>query len=518
MPFARAARAFAPRPPEATHESARPEASSADSLAPGLWPLNSQPDAARGAPHRRTLRPRALTRGDTILALVQDSTTRRRATSRSPWRPSRRRPSRLRSSRRPRREETPGTDGDTPKPAAAERKQRRTRTAQACCGRRGQRRAADARRRSERHRPPRPRRRLTAARRSGRATASARAVASAGGRPQRRAPLPQAKRELLISVDVGEQRVALLEDDRVAEVYLERPERRSIAGNIYLGTVDNVLPGMEAAFVEIGLEKNGFLYVDEIVVPELEGKRHGKKITDLIQRGQQILVQAVKDPMKTKGARLTTEISLPGRFLVYVPNGEGLGVSRRLEDAERQRLKDILKDIIPATGGVIVRTAAEGASAEDVERDLVFLQRLWKTIEARAKTGSAPELVYQEAELPLRIVRDLFAGDFVGRPRRLRPHPQADRRLPQEDLAAHGRPRPPDEGEGAAVRALRRREGDRVDARPPRRPPVGRLPRSSTTPRRSRSSTSTRAASSARARRRRPSGSRTRRRRTTSRR
>jgi Rne/Rng family ribonuclease len=230
---------------------------------------------------------------------------------------------------------------------------------------------------------------------------------------QRRAPLPAAKRELVISVDVGEQRVALLEDGMVAAVYLERPERRSIAGNIYLGTVDNVLPGMEAAFVEIGLEKNGFLYVDEIVVPELEGKRHGKKITDLIQRGQHILVQAVKDPMKTKGARLTTEISLPGRFLVYVPNGEGLGVSRRLEDAERQRLKDILKEIAPAKGGVIVRTAAEGASAEDVERDLVFLERLWKTVEARAKTAQAPELVYQEAELPLRIVRDLFAGDFA---------------------------------------------------------------------------------------------------------
>ncbi|HET9288175.1 MAG TPA: Rne/Rng family ribonuclease [Gaiella sp.] len=231
--------------------------------------------------------------------------------------------------------------------------------------------------------------------------------------PARRAPLPEAKRELLISVDVGEQRVALLEDDRVTEVYLERPERRSIAGNIYLGTVDNVLPGMEAAFVEIGLEKNGFLFVDEIVVPELEGKRHGKKITDLIQRGQQVLVQAVKDPMKTKGARLTTEISLPGRFLVYVPNGEGLGVSRRIEDAERTRLKEILKGIAPATGGVIVRTAADGASAEDIERDLVFLQRLWKTIQARAKVASPPELVYEEAELPLRIVRDLFAGDFV---------------------------------------------------------------------------------------------------------
>jgi ribonuclease G len=230
----------------------------------------------------------------------------------------------------------------------------------------------------------------------------------------RRAPLPSAKRELLIAVDVGEQRVAVLEDDRVAEVYLERPERRSIAGNIYLGTVDNVLPGMEAAFVEIGLEKNGFLYVDEIVVPELEGKRHGKKITDLIQRGQTILVQAVKDPMKTKGARLTTEISLPGRFLVYVPLGEGLGVSRRLEDQERQRLKDVIRELDAKDGGIIVRTAADGASAEDIERDLVFLQRLWKTIQARAKAATAPELVYQEAELPLRIVRDLFAGDFEG--------------------------------------------------------------------------------------------------------
>ena len=230
--------------------------------------------------------------------------------------------------------------------------------------------------------------------------------------PQKRAPLPKAKRELLISVDVGEQRVAILEDDRVAEVYLERPERRSIAGNIYLGTVDNVLPGMEAAFVEIGLEKNGFLYVDEIVVPELEGKRHGKKITDLIARGQQIMVQAVKDPMKTKGARLTTEISLPGRFLVFVPQGEGLGVSRRLDDNERNRLKDIIKQLDAKEGGIIVRTAAEGASAEDIERDLVFLQRLWKNIQAKAKTSKAPALVYQEAELPLRIVRDLFAGDF----------------------------------------------------------------------------------------------------------
>jgi ribonuclease G len=235
-----------------------------------------------------------------------------------------------------------------------------------------------------------------------------------GGRrrqPQRRAPLPSAKRELLVSVDVGEQRVAVLEDDRVAEVYLERPDRRSIAGNIYIGTVDNVLPGMEAAFVEIGLEKNGFLYVDEIVGPELE-KGHGRRIQDLISRGQTILVQAVKDPMKTKGARLTTQISLPGRFVVFVPQGEGLGVSRRLDDDERNRLKDILKKLNVKEGGVIVRTAAEGASGEDIERDLVFLQRLWKSIQAQAKTAKAPELVYQEAELPLRVTRDLFTGEF----------------------------------------------------------------------------------------------------------
>jgi ribonuclease G len=216
-----------------------------------------------------------------------------------------------------------------------------------------------------------------------------------------------------VSVDVGEQRVAVLEDDRVAEVYLERPERRSIAGDIYLGTVDNVLPGMEAAFIEIGLEKNGFLYVDEIVTPELEGKaRHGKKIQDLISRGQTIMVQAVKDPMKTKGARLTTEISLPGRFVVYQPNGDGFGVSRRLDDEERARLKDVLKALDLKGGGVIVRTAAEGASPEDIERDLLFLQKLWKSIDARAKKSKAPTLLYQEAELPLRVTRDLFTENF----------------------------------------------------------------------------------------------------------
>ena len=216
-----------------------------------------------------------------------------------------------------------------------------------------------------------------------------------------------------MSVEVGEQRVAILEEGKAAEVYLERRGRRSIAGNVYKGVIDNVLPGMEASFVEIGLPKNGFLYVDEIVVPELEGKRHGRRIQDLVQRGQEVLVQAVKDPMGTKGARLTTEISLPGRFLVYTPFGDGIGISRRLEDAERDRLKAISKTLDVGDGGIIVRTAAEGASQEELEGDLAFLRKLWGTILARAESTNAPALVYQEAELPLRIIRDLFNREVV---------------------------------------------------------------------------------------------------------
>jgi ribonuclease G len=302
----------------------------------------------------------------------------------------------------------------TPEPAPAGDQPAKKRRRRGSRGGRGRKKpAAQAERKTERKQDKPERKEDKPQRKEARKQPAQRQRRSPRRRPQpRRAPLPPAKRELLVSVDVGEQRVAVVEDDQVGEVYLERPERRSIAGNIYKGIVDNVLPGMEAAFVEIGLEKNGFLYVDEIVVPELEGRRHGLKIQDLLSRGQEILVQAVKDPMKSKGARLTTQISLPGRFVVFVPSGEGLGVSRRLDDDERSRLRDILKSLEIPTGGVIVRTAAEGASAEDIERDLVFLQRLWKTIEQRAKTTKAPALVYQEAELPLRVVRDLFTDDF----------------------------------------------------------------------------------------------------------
>ncbi|HET9213873.1 MAG TPA: Rne/Rng family ribonuclease [Gaiellaceae bacterium] len=260
--------------------------------------------------------------------------------------------------------------------------------------------AAEEKKRPERKREgegPKPRRKRAPAKRPA---------------PAARAARPEVKKEILISVEVSEQTVAVLEDGEPAEVYLGRPARRTVAGNIYKGVVDNVLPGMEASFVDIGLEKNGFLYVDEIVVPELEGKRHGKKIQELISRGEEVLVQAVKDPMGTKGARLTTEISLPGRFVVYTPYGDGIGVSRRLDDAERERLQKICKGLEIPEGGLIVRTAAEGASEEELAGDLNLLLKLWGTIRGRASRTRAPALVYQEADLPLRTIRDLFIRDF----------------------------------------------------------------------------------------------------------
>ena len=248
---------------------------------------------------------------------------------------------------------------------------------------------------------------------------------ASGSRPRRRRTPPRptppsVKKEMLVSVGVGEQQVAILEDGRPVEVYLERRGRRSIAGDIYKGVVENVLPGMEASFVDIGLERNGFLYVDEIVVEEPSGvqksrsvpRRQSRPIHELVSRGQEILVQAVKDPMGTKGARLTTQISLPGRFLVYVPSGEGIGVSRRLDDEERDRLKALCKSMELPEGGIIVRTAAEGATETELNGDIALLRKLWATISGRAQRAEAPTLVYQESELPLRVVRDLFTRDY----------------------------------------------------------------------------------------------------------
>jgi ribonuclease G len=203
---------------------------------------------------------------------------------------------------------------------------------------------------------------------------------------------------------------------RIAELYIERRGGRSIVGNIYKGKVDNVLPGLEAAFVDIGLEKNGFLHVDEIVLPGVEapkrGRGGGRKIADLLQPGQEIVVQVVKDPLKTKGARLSMELTIAGRYMVYAPTGEGIGVSRRLEDKERERLRRQTAKLEIGQGGAIIRTAAHGAQREDFERELLYLHKLHEVLMKRVQDTQAPAMVFQEADLSVRVVRDIFSEHF----------------------------------------------------------------------------------------------------------
>jgi ribonuclease G len=205
---------------------------------------------------------------------------------------------------------------------------------------------------------------------------------------------------------------------RVAELYLERRGNRSIVGNIYKGKVDNVLPGLEAAFVDIGLDKNGFLHVDEIVIPGVEVARRGrvgskgKSIGELLKPGQEVVVQVVKDPLKTKGARLSMDLTIAGRYMVYTPTGEGVGVSKRLDDKERDRLRREAKGLDLKGGGAIVRTAAHGATRQDFERELQYLFKLHEVLDKRVAETTAPEMVFQEADLSVRVVRDIFSTDF----------------------------------------------------------------------------------------------------------
>jgi ribonuclease G len=231
------------------------------------------------------------------------------------------------------------------------------------------------------------------------------------------------KKTILVSADHGETRVAVLESKTkggkrdVAELYIERRGRRSIVGNIYKGKVDNVLPGMEAAFVDIGLERNGFLHVDEILMPNGEqaprrGRGTGRRIDELIKPGQEIVVQAVKDPLKTKGARLSMNVSIAGRYLVYAPQGGGVGVSRRLSDSERDRLRKMVDRTYKGPGGLIVRTAAHGAKKADFVREVGYLHKLNDVLEKRSAETEAPNLVFQEADLPVRVLRDVFLSDF----------------------------------------------------------------------------------------------------------
>jgi ribonuclease G len=259
------------------------------------------------------------------------------------------------------------------------------------------------------------------------------------------------KKQVIVTVERGETRVGILEaegepsavaskDDkpaprrrgrggrtrkpqvpagwRTSEMYIERRGSRSIVGNIYKGKVDNVLPGLEAAFVDIGLDKNGFLHVDDIVMPGVEVARRGRtgskgaKISQLLKPGQEIIVQVMKDPLKTKGARLSMQLSIAGRYLVYVPQGEGVGVSRRLSDKERDRLRKQAKGLDLQDGGAIIRTAASGATREDFEREIKYLFKLYELLQKRAADATAPAMVFQEADLSVRVVRDIFSAQF----------------------------------------------------------------------------------------------------------
>ncbi|MEV0340417.1 translation initiation factor IF-2 N-terminal domain-containing protein [Nocardia sp. NPDC050713] len=207
--------------------------------------------------------------------------------------------------------------------------------------------------------------------------------------------------------------VAVLEDNVLVEHFVTNTGQASMVGNVYLGKVQNVLPSMEAAFVDIGRGRNGVLYAGEVnwEAAGLGGKE--RKIEQALKPGDQVLVQVSKDPVGHKGARLTTQISLAGRFLVYVPGGTSTGISRKLPDTERKRLKEILRDIVPADAGVIIRTASEGVSEAELARDVERLQSTWRSIDEQAKKdGGAPKTLYEEPDLLVKVIRDLFNEDF----------------------------------------------------------------------------------------------------------
>ena len=206
--------------------------------------------------------------------------------------------------------------------------------------------------------------------------------------------------------------IAVLEDDVLVEHYVSRSTHQSYVGNVYLGKVQNVLPSMEAAFVDVGKGRNAVLYAGEVNfdVSGMEGQP--KRIESALKAGQSLIVQVTKDPVGHKGARLTSQISLPGRYLVYVPGASMTGISRKLPDTERNRLKQILKKVMPENAGVIVRTAAEGAAEEELSRDVSRLAAQWEAIEKKSKTASAPALLYGEPDLTTRVIRDVFNEDF----------------------------------------------------------------------------------------------------------
>jgi ribonuclease E len=239
---------------------------------------------------------------------------------------------------------------------------------------------------------------------------------------RRRAPIITeseflARREAVNRVMVVRQQgertqIAVLEDGILVEHYVDRASHQSLVGNVYLGRVQNVLPSMEAAFVDIGRGRNAVLYAGEVNFDASGLEGESKRIESALKSGQPVLVQVTKDPVGHKGARLTSQVSLPGRYLVYVPGGSMMGISRKLPDTERARLKQILRQVVPEGAGVIVRTAAEGASEEELAHDVARLSAQWESIERKAASASPPELLYGEPDLTIRVVRDIFNEDF----------------------------------------------------------------------------------------------------------
>ncbi len=220
------------------------------------------------------------------------------------------------------------------------------------------------------------------------------------------------ERTMLVREHEGRTQIAVLEDGVLVEHYVARKAAASMIGNVYLGKVQNVLPSMEAAFIDIGKGRNAVLYAGEVNwdAAGMEGKP--RRIELALKSGDPVLVQVSKDPVGSKGSRLTSQISLPGRYLVYVPNSSMTGISRKLPDTERARLKKILKAVVPDHAGVIVRTAAEGASEAELERDVIRLQKRWEDIEKRSKAANPPTLLHGEPDLTVRVIRDVFNEDF----------------------------------------------------------------------------------------------------------
>ncbi len=220
------------------------------------------------------------------------------------------------------------------------------------------------------------------------------------------------KKEMAISKRGDTLRLAILEDGELAEIYIEKGGKKSIVGNIYVGKITTVLPGMSAAFVDIGMGKNALLYLQDVVFFDDGSEVKPTRIRKALKENEPIVVQVIKDPMQGKGARLTTYLSVAGRLMVYLPRGRKFGISRKLPEKERERLRRIASEIRPRHGSTIIRTAANRAKKSELEADLEYLVRQWKQIEMKIKNARPPKLVYQEPDIAIRVIRDALTRDF----------------------------------------------------------------------------------------------------------